>query len=199
MYANATSEHVITEIRCPKWTTNAQSEVSFQWWFVLVLVHTVCIMHCGEVDCDEDTDWGQSQWEGKRGGRQRGTTKDKKVKWKTSLPLPLGLISFGPPLSSPSNHHYQPQSACVSSSFMSCDSKSAFSKDKTGNEKVKRRWMSKKEFQILPRHCMFSTAEHFMSVVAHLIYKKGYLLKVLKVWIKQNGLFNSKRQRECGI
>ncbi len=90
---------------------------SFQWWFVFSFLYLfICITHCGEVDWDEDTDWGQSQREG---GRERGKTRRdnerQKVKWKTSLPLPLGLISFGPQWSSPSNHHHK-QSAGISAS-----------------------------------------------------------------------------------
>lgn len=90
---------------------------SFQRWFVFVsvLVHIHHTLWWGRLW------WGhrlRSEWkEGRENarGKTRRDTERQKVKWKTSLPLPLGLISFGPPLPSPSNHH-QKQSAAVSAS-----------------------------------------------------------------------------------
>lgn len=168
IYANATKWILLLKYTAP---SEQQTHIlrfplcsfwqhSFQWWFVFSFLYLfICITHCGEVDCDEDTDWGQSQREGGREGEGEDKEGQRKTKGevKDIPPSPFGPNFIWTPMIVPLQTTITNNLLASLPQTLSCDSKFAFSKDKTGNEKVKRRWMSKKECQTLPCRCMFTT------------------------------------------
>ncbi len=171
--------NIITKIYCPKWTTNTHSEVSFVLILTAFLSVVICFFVSVLVHMHHTLWWGRLWWGHRlrsesKGGRERGKTRRdnerQKVKWKTSLPLPLGLISFGPQWSSPFKPpsqticwHLRLKPCHVTPNLLSARTRQEMRKSREGE------WARKNVRLFLVAAC----SPPFMGAVAYFICKKG--------------------------